>query len=87
VRIPKTFKLAGSTWVVEQLTDYENLGTTHRDECKIVLRENLQQQVKEHTFLHELCHAIKYMMGQEDHDEVEIDAFAAFLHQFHKTAK
>lgn len=87
MKVPKTFKLAGSTWVVEQLEDFENLGQTFRDECKIILRANLSVQVKEHTFLHELCHAIKFMMGQEDHDEIEVDAFAAFLHQFMKTAK
>jgi hypothetical protein len=87
VKIPKTFKLAGSTWIVEMVPDLPDLGMTHRDECKIQLRADLMTQVKEHTFIHELCHAIKFMMGQEDHDEVEIDAFAAFLHQYHKTAK
>jgi hypothetical protein len=87
LKIPKSFQLAGSTWVVEQVIDFENLGQTFRDECRIVLRENLPPQVKEHTFFHELCHSIKFMMGQEDHDEVEVDGFAAYLHQYEKTKK
>lgn len=93
MKIPKSFELAGAKWSVVQLpavVDKESgvcLGLTHRDKLLIEIQEDLPQTIKETTFLHELCHSIKFTMGQQDHDEVEVDAFAQLLHQYLKTAR
>jgi hypothetical protein len=47
----------------------------------------MHAEMKEQTFCHELVHAIKYMMGEDDHDEKVVDIFATFLHQYLKTAR
>ncbi len=84
MKIPNQFQLAGSVWQVKQLDKLAGdvLGLTHRDELRIELKKSLLPAVKAATFLHELLHAIKYTQGIADnHDEVEIDALAQYLHQ------
>lgn len=82
--VPSKFQLAGFTWTVELVPQslQEDLGLTHRDLLKITIRDNLLVPVAQSTFWHELLHAIEYMRGRQDHDEVMIDSFALFLHQF-----
>lgn len=89
MKIPHQFQLAGATWQVVQLDKLAGdvLGLTHRDELKIELKKSLLPTVKETTFFHELLHAIKYTQGLDNHDEVEIDAFAQLLHQAMISAK
>jgi hypothetical protein len=48
---------------------------------EIVLKENMTQQAIEATFFHELVHAIKFTMGETNHDEREVEAFGNLLHQ------
>jgi hypothetical protein len=38
-------------------------------------------QAAEATFFHELVHAIKFTMGETNHDEREVEAFGNLLHQ------
>ena len=87
MKIPHTFSLAGSEWKVEQFPDFHVLGLCNRDIRTITLKQNVPKEVKEQTFCHELVHAIKYMMGEIDHDEKEVDVFAVFLHHFLITAR
>ncbi len=87
MRIPKTFQLAGSTWKVVQIKDFTHLGQCLRDVRTIHLRENTPKELKDQTFCHELVHAIKFMMGEEDHNEIAVDAFATYLHQALNTAQ
>jgi hypothetical protein len=86
--IPSEFQLGGITWKVRMMKRLPGkLGDCNIQNQEIRIRENLPQDVKEQTFYHELVHAIKMAMGinGDDHDEVETDAFAMFLHQYEKT--
>ncbi|CAB4130974.1 hypothetical protein UFOVP128_47 [uncultured Caudovirales phage] len=87
MKIPTQFQLAGSTWTVTQIQDYNLLGSCNRDTRQILLKKNVMQEVKEQTFYHELVHAIYYMLGRDEHDEKEVDVIATFLHHFLQTAK
>jgi len=85
--IPKTFQLGGTKWEVE-ITDQllGAYGATYPAEGKVRLLKSLPKQIKEQTFCHELVHCILYSMGkpQDQHDEVFVDGFATFLHQYLK---
>jgi hypothetical protein len=82
--IPSKFQLAGFTWTVEFVpqSQQEDLGLTHRDLLKITIRDNLLVPVAQSTFWHELLHAVEFMRGRQEHDEIMIDSLALFLHQF-----
>ena len=90
--IPSTFELGGLTWTVKFVKKFPD--KLVQGECDIVtttikVKSTLSQEMKEQTFCHELVHAIKFAMGiaEQDHNEVDVDAFAMYLHQFLKTAK
>ena len=87
MKIPKTFSLGGSKWKVEEVVKLDNCGITLRDECSILLRKELPLQTKEQTFCHELIHALKFTMGDQEHSEKEVEAMGHLLHQFFKTVK
>lgn len=88
--IPTKFKLGGIDWSVEQTTPLMGaMGATFLQDAKVQLLKELPRQIKEQTFCHELVHTILFAMGKpvSDHDEVFVDGFATFLHQFLTTAK
>jgi hypothetical protein len=90
MRIPKSYQLGAITWVVEQVDPLLNAyGACYAGLAKVQLDKTLSLQIKEQTFCHELVHSILYAMGKPttDHDEVFVDGFAAFLHQYLKTNK
>lgn len=87
MKIPKSFQLAGITWRVVDSDAISDMGHCDSESATIRLRKDLPQQVKEATFCHELQHAIRYMSGQSDHDEKEVDAQGNLLHQFLTTCK
>lgn len=41
----------------------------------------------EHTYHHELIHALLYANGLNGHDEAMVDRLGGFLHQVHQTKK
>jgi hypothetical protein len=84
MKIPKSFQLAGGVWTVVEVDTIlgSALGACSRDKLRIELCKDSPKAVKEITFAHELVHAIKYTMGQTDHNETEVDAFAIILHQY-----
>jgi hypothetical protein len=79
-KIPGTFMLAGVEWSVEEVQGLDDLGLIHRDAQLIQLQAEASKQTKEVAFFHELVHAIKYTMGEDDHSETHTDAFAHLLH-------
>lgn len=88
MRIPKQFTLGGINWQVVQNHPVPNaMGACFVEEAKILLDTDLSRQIKEQTFCHELVHAILFAMGQTAHDEVFVDAFGAYLHQYLNTNK
>lgn len=87
MKIPRSFQLAGITWRVVETDAISDMGHCDSEAATIRLRADLPAQVKEATFCHELQHAIRYMAGQSDHDEREVDAHGNLLHQFLSTKK
>ena len=87
MKIPMTFRLGGATWKVVEIQDFALLGQCLRDVRTIHLRKNALKELKEQTFCHELVHAIKYTLGEDDHNEQAVDLFATFLHQYLVTNK
>lgn len=87
MKIPKQFELGGMTWSVEQIDDLADLGRCLRDAQKIHIKKNEKAQTKQQAFCHELVHAIKFTMGETDHDEKEVDILGTLIHQFLKTSK
>ena len=51
------------------------------------LDEHVSQADLEHTFLHELVHALLFADGLREHDEATVDRLAGFIHQILLTAK
>lgn len=86
--IPSEFKLGGLTWKVKRMKQLKGkYGDCQLEKQTIRLLDTLPQELKEQTFCHELVHAIKFAMGEDDHNEVHTDAFAMYLHQYLNTAK
>lgn len=87
VRIPKRFHLHGYTVNVEVLAgkdwpDPDAHGLYEPDLQRIRLRK-AGTELLQHTFLHELTHAVLTAMGRRklNEDEEFVDAFSALLHQ------
>ena len=90
MRIPKSFTLGAITWEVIQKDNLLGAyGATYSGKGVVELLKELPPQIKEQTFCHEVVHAILFAMGkpQPEHDEVFVDGFATFLHQYLNTAK
>jgi hypothetical protein len=56
--IPSEVVIDGVAWTVEKNTGLTDFGESRGDECKILLRADMNYQVQEMTFWHELIHAI-----------------------------
>lgn len=84
--VPRAFWLAGLRWEVKDVpaAEHPEMGQTDPGTAVVTLRDDLLPQIRETTFLHELLHAMRFTRGVplELHDEAEIDAEAALLHQF-----
>lgn len=86
--IPETFTLGGLTWKVKRMKSLKGkYGDCIIEKQTIRLLDTIPTELKEQTFCHELVHAIKFAMGEDDHDEKHTDAFAMYLHQYLNTAK
>jgi hypothetical protein len=82
MKIPKSFQLAGITWHVEETDAISEMGHCSSETATIRLRKDLPAQMKAATFCHELQHAIRYTLGQDEHNEAEVDAQGNLLYQF-----
>lgn len=82
MKIPKSFRLAGILWTVEDCEGITEMGHCAAETATIRLRKGLSDQVRAATFCHELQHAIRYTLGKDEHDEVEVDSQGNLLHQF-----
>ena len=82
MKIPKSFTLAGIRWTVEESSVFTEMGHCSSETATIRLRKDLPAQVKAATFCHELQHAIRYTLGLDEHNEVEVDQQGNLLHQF-----
>jgi hypothetical protein len=82
MKIPKSFHLAGIRWTVEETDAISEMGHCNAETATIRIRKGLSSQVKGATFCHELQHAIRYTLGHDEHNEVEVDSQGNLLHQF-----
>lgn len=102
VTIPTQFSLMNRDYKVTPATtgeqkvmeDYDGeggslLGLCDYEHERIVLAKHRTRQSLEHTFFHELSHAMFEAVGRPDlsEDEALVDALGAALHQYHKTKK
>jgi len=91
ISIPKQFQLGGRTWRVKRCDiidgDPKIYGDCDSTDCVIRLKEDFDLDVMQHTFYHELCHAICFTLGWSklNKDEDKIDALANVMFQFLKT--
>jgi hypothetical protein len=85
--IPKTFNLAGCKWTVKMVEEMTDLGRCDPATFTIYIKKGLNPSYAEQTFYHELTHAIMFTMGRNEHDEVFVDCFGVFLHQFNRSKK
>lgn len=103
IKIPKCFYLLGKKINVftesDKLMNDRKLGLFIRDLDEIHLAskvtrkggiiKDLSEQQQEHTFYHELVHAILDTMGEEELSDNEkfVDIFSGLLHQSIKTSE
>jgi hypothetical protein len=94
VKIPKTFTLLGTTYDVlcVPVKDWEGeedeIGYFLAQQRRIAIKVG-DQQIMEHTFCHELCHAILSHMGEDKltRNEKFVDVFGGLLHQAMTSSK
>lgn len=93
MKIPESFTLLGHPFTVHVIPPIQwklkdCVGLYQPAEHRIFIRAG-KQSLREHTFFHELTHAILDAMGKHAlyEDEEFVDAFAGMLHQIMKTAK
>lgn len=91
-QVPKEFQLLGRTYKISQpvkVDSEKSLGECKSDMGIIRVRRNLKKELKEHTFLHEVTHAILDSLGYDklSNDEKFVDSFSGALYQVLKTMK
>jgi hypothetical protein len=74
--IPNKFISQGIWWTVKYSPDIEDCGQTDYDLCEIRIREQLPQEMKEVTFLHEVGHTLNTTI-----DHSLLDSFTAQIYQ------
>ena len=92
--IPKSFALVNRTYHVrayrqDQIADLKCYGDCDRDAGIVRLDMNRVQASREHTFCHELVHAILWASTKPklSKDEAFVDSVGALLHQYLQTQK
>lgn len=67
MEIPKTLKIGGFTWTIEEHQDVARegniFGSTHQTSQKFFLEPNLSIQKQQQTILHEILHAVWWQSG------------------------
>jgi hypothetical protein len=95
--IPLQFDIVNRTYTVRYATPAELLtkkwrktdGRHSPEGAEIILRKGMAPEYEDHTFLHELEHAIFEAIGRDklSHDETLVDLHAGALHQFLKSKR
>lgn len=92
--IPKKFKIVNRTYKVKPMSKEvvegsKLLGDTCFKDALIRLDMDQPEECLEHTFLHELVHALLQVSTRPKltHDEKLVDSIAGALHQYLQTKK
>jgi hypothetical protein len=94
MKIPKSFALHGTTYEVSCVSEKnwegeaDELGYLLPQLGKVAIKAG-DQQIMEHTYCHELVHAILTHMGEDklNRNEKFVDMFGGLLHQAMTSAK
>jgi hypothetical protein len=92
VIIPTSFRLMGHTVTVEVVPPIKwkiknCVGLFNPSDMTILVRKG-KKSTTEHSFMHELTHAVLYCMNNDLYDdEVFVDTFAGLAHQALTSAK
>jgi hypothetical protein len=89
-KIPSTFRLGGRLWTVKRVGQKKWYGKTDPTACEIELSSRCKDDEELwHTFIHELMHAVAWVMGRHSFhdDEAKIDGVAGLLLQVIATAE
>lgn len=84
MQIPKSVVLGGRVWQIKRNVRMKRrLGQTDGTHCIIKLAAGQSPESEQHTYLHELLHAICFTMGWDklNDNETKIDALAGMLLQ------
>lgn len=93
-RLPTSFALMNREYRVRRATEAELkeaedglYGFCDYEEAEIVLFPHKNRDHAEHTYFHELAHALLMAIGRPDlaENEALVDSLAAALHQYEKT--
>ena len=94
IRLPTRFKLLNRTYEVEPIDtplakDISKHGDCDFEEARIRVEVTENAELTEHTFFHELVHALLIVSTKPKltHDEKLVDSIAAALHQYEQTKK
>lgn len=94
MRIPTSFKLINRTYKIRPMReDVSNaskaIGHCHYDNADIEVKLDGKQELIEHTFYHELTHALLHASTKPKlaKDEKFVDHLAALIHQYEQTKK
>lgn len=92
--IPKSFQLVNRKYTVRGLgtetAEAANMhGDCNSDEAVIRVRQTKNRQLMEHTYFHELAHALLYVTTKPRRslDEEFVESLGAALHQYMLTKK
>ena len=93
MKIPTNINIAGLNWTIKcvdpnshELVAGTTVGHIYYDQLLIVYSQHLHPDIAEQTVLHELTHAVMFMLGRAsdskiDLDESFIDSFSMYQHQ------
>jgi hypothetical protein len=95
VSIPTSFHLVNRTYIVEELSsevasDCNMVGDCNREKARVrVQLDGSSDDNSEHTFYHELAHALLWATTKPklSSDEAFVDSLGALLHQYMQTKK
>lgn len=83
--MPKEVKVGGMVWKVTEKPTVDKqlntMGISNWIYNEIEIKEDMCEQRKEETFVHELLHAIFYEAGIEEQDEDMINRVSKVLYQ------
>jgi hypothetical protein len=84
MKIPEKFVVGGFTYKVVFIDKLDCLGQTFADGLEIQLKSDLQPEVLEETFLHEMLHAINHVYCCRSMKETDIRQMSLGLYQVQK---
>lgn len=85
--IPNKVNVAGVTYSVEEKdivivgSGIDYAGSCNYKDAKISILQDMSDERKEETFVHELFHAVLFEAGFDEHDEELVDRASRVLYQ------